>query len=1072
MTQSKLFYEKYFKPGGHRWLLFGVLCFFLGQIVHAQQGSVSGTVTDAAGVPLPGASVVEKGTTNGVTTDFDGNYTITTPTTGAALVFSYVGYTAKEIPVNQSARINVSLQEDTQALDEVIVVGYGTQSKSSVSGSISSLKSEDLKDLTVTGVDQMLSGQVAGVQINQSNAAPGGAVKVNIRGTVSINSNASPLYVIDGYPLSVQDNQVANPLNSINPNDIESIEILKDASASAIYGSRASNGVVIITTKRGDSNKTTFNLNMYTGFQEVDNKVDVLNANEFAAAYIESRNNGYLAGFGDLGAQASDSNEQRIALGANNAPEYLINPSLADPSVFGRGTDWQDEIFRSAPISNIQLSASGGGENVRYYLSGGYFDQEGVIKESGFNRYSVNSSIEGNVGTKFKLGSNINLSYTETDIVNAEGTYNSGGLVSSALVLAPTMPVLNEEGEYNTHRNFYPSNIGLVPAINPVQLLNEIDRDADQLRVFGNVFGSYEIVDGLTFKTLVGADYFSYVEDKYSPSTVPAVARGGNTAYRINNSSLNILSEFTLNYTKSLGKHNFDVLAGYTAQTERIERTRVESTDFPNDLITDVSGGVISNYVSNPQEWALNSILGRFNYDYNRKYLLSLSFRRDGSSRFGVNNRYGNFPSASVAWRVSEEEFLKDNEVISNLKFRGSYGLTGNNGIGNYASLGVLEGSNAVLNGGVSLGQARQTIPNNLLSWETTSQLNVGIDLSLFGGRIGLVADYYDKLTEDLLLNVPVTATSGVLSRTDNIGEVSNTGWELGINTNNFVGDFKWSTNFNISANRNEVKKLGNDDAPIFFEAIQNFTTHVVQVGSPIGSYFGWQTDGVYQTQAEIDQGPDIQLSGDSPAAPGDVKFRDIDGNGVIDDDDRQIIGDWQPDFIYGITNNFSYKQLDLSVLIQGSQGNEVFNSQYRNTGLQVAYGNLYQETYDNRWQSPQNPGDGLTPILKRDLKYNNTTRPSNLYVQDASYLRIRNITLGYTLSPDAAKKIGLSTMRTYVSVQNAFLFTDYINYNPEVNAATTVDPYSSDINNLAPGVDYGSYPSARTITLGFNFSF
>ena len=1055
----------------HRYFLLTLSCLVLwNATAFAQERTISGTVSDSDdGGGLPGVNILVKNSSVGTVTDADGNFNIAVPEGGNTLVLSSVGYETQEVAINNQATINVSLASDIQALSEVVVVGYGTQTKKDISGSISSIDAESIKDLPVTGLDQALAGQAAGIQVSQSSGAPGGAVKVRVRGTVSISSDAQPLYVIDGFPISVVDNQVANPLNGLNPSDIASIEVLKDASATAIYGSRASNGVVIVTTKKGEAGTSNFNLNFYTGFQQVQRRVDVLNASEFVQLYQESRNNSYIDGFGAQGAQITDDTDARVALGATNSSLYHIAPELAsDPASYGEGTNWQDAIFRNAPITNIQLGANGGTDKVRYNLSGGYFNQQGVVIESGFKRYSLNASVEANATDRLKLGFNLNASYSISDIVNAEGSWHSGGVVTTALIMPPTIPVTDEDGNYLSLNVPVYRGFGFINGYNPVQSARELERDATQLRTLGTLYGEYKITDDLSFKALVGTDYFDYTEDKFTPISLPPGLRGGDIAYQVNRNLLNYLSEFTLQYNKTFGSHSLNAVVGYTAQRESGDRTRVEGNDFPNDYVRDVTGGVITSYTTAPYEWSLLSLLGRVNYSFQDKYLLTATIRRDGSSRFGSANRWGNFPSASVGWRVSEESFMDDVNFIDELKLRTSYGLTGNNSIGNYSAIGRLGASNYVSGSSVNLGLTKQSLSNLGLGWETTKQFNIGLELGLVGNRVFVTADYYDKQTEDLLLNVPVSSISGVSNYTTNIGAVSNKGWELTLDTRNLVGDFTWRTNLNISVNRNEVTKLGVSDDPIFTGNIAG-QSHIAEVGYPIGSYYGYVWDGVFLNQSELDAGP-IRQAGRAPSV-GDVRFADLDGDGVVNANDQQIIGDWQPDFIYGMTNNFAYKNLDLSVLIQGSEGNEAYNIQKRNLGVMVMYGNEYRASL-GRWQSPENPGNGYLPKTKRALAQAQTVSSSSYYIDDASFLHIKNITLGYRFPTEFLERLTLSSLRAYVSIQNALLFTNYPNYNPEVNATNTTGAYSTNVNNLNPGVDYGSYPLARTFSFGLNVTF
>lgn len=1036
------------------------------------QTQVTGTITEGStSGPLPGASILEKGTTNGATSDFNGNFSITVSDPNAILQVSYIGFTTISYPLEGKTNVSISLTEDSQALDEVVVIGYGTQNKNDISGSVSSVSSEDIADLKVATIEQTLAAQSPGVVVSQASGAPGGGVSVQIRGTVSINSSSSPLYVIDGFPIVSDNNSLTtNPLNSFSPNDIESIQILKDASASAIYGSRAANGVVLITTKKGKAGKPTFNFDYYSGIQQVERKVDVLNASEFVNVFNESRNNGYRDLFGG---NINDTNEQRRANGATSG-SFLLFPESA--SSLGRGTDWQDEIFRTAPITSAQLSVSGGNEKTKFYLSGGYFNQDGVVINSGFERFNLISNINTKISKRVRLGSNLNISYTTTDLVPAEGSWQRGGVVTSALLFSPTIPVRDENGDFISNMGQVLPNTGILGQVfNPVQTATETQWTDENFRAISSLYVEFDIFNELTFKVLGGAEYASGVRERFSPSTLFSNV-GGNTRQRDTRNRLNYLSEFTLNYNKSFGKHGLNILGGYSFQKEESLSTSFQSNNAPNDLTSDPGVGVFTDYISNPQEWSLLSFFTRLQYNYDRKYYLEGSIRRDGSSRFGSANRFGNFPSLSVAWRIGQENFLIDSGTVNELKLKASYGLTGNNGIGNYAALGTLSSSNTIYNGSLQQGLIRNTFPNEDLGWETTSQFNLGLEIGLFENRINLTAEVYDKRTKDLLLDLPLSDVTGSQFITSNIGEISNKGWEFALNTVNVRNDnFEWTTNFNISANRNKVEKLGGNGSPIFLNAGSSIPGgFIIEEGSPIGSFYGLVTDGIISNQEELDNVVDQSAIRGSQLFIGDLRLKDLDGDGLVtNENDRKIIGDTQADFIYGLTNNLKHKNIDLSILIQGSEGNQVINGLRRNIGNQAVFSNVYQDALTGSFRSAENPGNGRLPQVKRALA-SPTTAFSDYFVDDASFLRVRNITAGYTFSDDLVKRMGLSRLRCYVSVQNAFLFTDYVNYNPEVSASTSSNgnPLEPGRGNATPGVDPGSYPTPRTFTLGLNVSF
>ncbi|REA63779.1 hypothetical protein DSL64_04960 [Dyadobacter luteus] len=1015
---------------------------------------IKGTVTSNDGKEaLPGVSVVVKGSNIGTTTDMEGQYELSVPESSAILVFSFVGYISRETPVGNLSQINVILQADIKALNEVVVVGYGTQKRGDITGAVASVSAKDIQGLPTPSLDGALTAKMPGVYVAQSTGTPGGGLSVRVRGTGSIGAGNEPLYVIDGFPVTADYSQMSNPLKALNPNDIESIEILKDASSTAIYGSRGSNGVVLVTTKGGKAGKMRVDIDTYTGIQRVTKHMDMMNASEFAQYIKDSRNNAWV----DVGGNPNDPNSARSAI-------YQILPALQNPESLGEGTDWQREIFRQAATHNVQLTLSGGNENIRYMTSGGYYKQDGIILNSGFERYSFRVNLEANASKKFKIGLNLTPAYTISNPTNSEGHWADGGIVLSALTMAPHLPVYKEDGTYTTGLDL---GNGFSAIENPVKLAKERVNRMNELRLLGTVYGEYKILNNLTYKLLLGTDLQNSGTKTFRPSTVgiggalpPVIPSGSNE----NRSSYNWLIEHTLAYTKSWNKHDFNILGGFTAQKAHSDYALINSTNFPNDLVETLNAGIVSSATTTATEWSLLSFLARANYSYASKYLLTATIRRDGSSRFGENNKWGTFPSVSAGWRLSEEAFMKDLPVVNELKLRASYGHTGNNFIGNYDHVGLIAkrnyvfgtGSQTVVNG---LGPNRISNPN--LSWEKNKQMDVGLELGLFQNRIFLVADYYRKITSDLLLNVPTPSITGYTSARQNIGKIENKGWEFGLTTRNIDKAVKWTTDFNISFNRNKVLSLGPSGEPLYGN-YQLTSSHITQIGKPMGNFYGYQAIGIYMNQEQVDNNPKF-----ADSKPGQLRFADVNNDGRLSSDDRTILGNPQPDFIYGMTNTVSFKGFDLNVLLQGVQGNEILHLGRRFYANYAGTANGLKEM-TNSWKSEQDPGDGRTPRVNRDLnRYTNSNASANIssiFVEDGSFLRIRNIALGYAIPPKLLEKAKLRTLRVYVNLQNPVTWTKYTGYNPEVSVQGAAP--------LEPGVDYGGYPIAKVYTVGFNLGF
>lgn len=978
------------------------------------QFAVSGIIRDENNDPLPGATLLEKGTANGTVTDVEGRYTINVSDEKAILIISFLGYAQEEIAVNGRSVIDVSMTPDISALQEVIVVGYGVQRKGDLTGSVASISAEEVQAVPTLSLDQSLQGRVAGVQVTQATAQPGGAVSVRIRGGNSITAGNEPLYVIDGFI-------GAGDLNSINPNDIASIEILKDASATAIYGARGANGVVLITTQTGKSGKMQVNVDIYRGVQEVRETIDLMNAAEYA----------------ELVNEVSVQNGQ--------------SPVFDNPAALGEGTDWQDELFRTAPMENYQLSFSGGQETIQYLFSVNYFNQQGIVENTGFDRFSIRSNINAALSEKVKLGTNLTISRTNRTRINNEGNEVDGsGIITDALIFSPT-----EAADAEVNLDFG-SEVG-----NPVLYVERTTDDLVVNRVLGNLFLEYEVIEGLSLKTSFGADVITEKSNFYLPQSVfDGDAVNGEASVAVNQ-SINWLNENTISYRKEFGSdHSLNMVAGITLQQYDFESVSATARDFANDVLEYNNLGAGGNLsiapTSGANEWSLLSYLFRTNYILKGKYLFTVTGRYDGSSRFGSGNKYAFFPSAALGWRVIDEPFMDNINFLSELKLRTSYGLTGSQEIGTFISLAALGSDQLVFGDAVAIGFFPGRFANPNLKWETTGQLDIGVDVGLLQGRINATLDYYYKKTEDLLLDVPVPNTTGQSSTLQNIGELENEGFEFSVSTVNTTGDFEWETSINLATNRQEILSLGPDEEILLNDlggVYKVGSPGILKVGEPLGSFFGFKTDGILQDEA------DVIASGMDPTTtqPGDRKLVDTDGDGDVDSDDRVILGQSAPTLFGGITNNFSYKGFDMSLFFQWVSGNSILNLQ--RTLLENPTGEANQlKKVTNRW-TPENRNNEIPRAGS-----SNIDQVLDVFVEDGDFLRLRNITIGYDLTHSLLKSQVFSKARIYLSANNLLTFTDYSGFDPEVNVFGQ--------NNLRSGIDFGSYPMARTFLAGINLSF
>ena len=999
--------------------------------------TISGIVRDSFG-PVTGANVIIKGTTIGVVTDLDGRYTLSNIPENGILQVSFVGYLTQEMRIGNQNQLNVTLQEDSKVLEDIVVVGYGIVQKKDLTGSVAQMQSNDLKDLAVPRIDQALSGRLAGVQVLSTTGEPGAAPQIRIRGVGSISAGTEPLYVIDGYP--------GDNLQMINPDDIETIDVLKDASATAIYGSRGANGVVIITTKRGKEGKTRINLNVYYGWQKVLRTPEFLTKEEQGWYYYEGVKNQNLdAGHSVSGDPLKDW--------FYKVPQTIMDVINGNNH---HNTDAYDYIFQTAPMQSYNLSAQGGSEKIKYSVSGEYLSQEGIVISNDFERYSLRANLDAQLAKRVAIKFNINSAYSKgKNIWTSGGAAESEGILGAATTWLKWYPLYDENGEYFSGFGQDATN----NVWNPAAQAHEIMRKNEQFRTLANLNTEFTITNDLKLNVMLGAN----IANRHVYSFIPKLEVFANSADGRDErrNDLNWITETTLNYQKSFGVHNLTGLVGYTTQKQETNSNYLRSLSYPNNLIytLNATSNDILEGNSNENEWSLISYLARVNYNYNSKYYITASIRSDGSSRFGKDNKHGYFPSVALAWRASEESFIKPLSWLTNLKLRASYGETGNNNIGNYAHLATVNYESYVLGNASSGGYAPANFENRKLTWEKQRAFNVGVDISVVDNRINLTADYFLTKNRNLLLNVYVPQITGFDTSLQNIGEVENKGWEMTLNTRNITGEFEWTTDFNISSFKNKVLKLGPEGAPIIS------TNHITEIGQPMGMFYGYIADGVFMNQAELDAGP-IWAPGTSDRSHvGDIRFKDISGpdgvpDGVINTFDRTIMGSPYPDVYFGMTNNFSYKNFSLSFSLQGSYGSKVFNTSDTQMYTRARY--KQYAVVKNYWKSEAEPGDGESP-RPNNLPTGGLRQKSTRFLDNGSYLKFNNITLGYTFEQSLVNKLYLNGLRVYVTATNPFIITKFRDFNPEV---------SSNTNPLTPGEMNYNYPLAKSFIMGINVSF
>ena len=982
------------------------------------QQTVTGQVLDQDNQPLPGASVVEKGTANGTQTDFDGNFSIDVAI-GAILEVSYIGYSAIEITVSSQSNISVTLQESASIMDEVVVIGYGTQTEALLTGSVGTVSNEELTQVAVTNSAAALQGRVTGVKVEANGGAPGAGVNVVIRGTGSFGDD-QPLYVVDG--------NIVESISFLNPIDIASISVLKDASSAAIYGSRASNGVVLVTTKKGTAGNVRINIESTVGYQTQTSNLDLLNAREYADWHNEARDN-------------------------DGDPRAIPNDTGFDPSI---DTDWQDLQLNPGLFQNYAVNISGGSENARFYVSGQLLNSEGIVVDSGFKRYnfSINSSFNKGI---FSM---------DQTLILSRGEQNINDFFQREGEVPPTIPIFNPENE-GGFAGLDPNLHGLARGINWYgrALLNQDEETTD--RVVASVQPKLQVTKNLAFKSNLGLEYSVFHNFNFEPTFFQSTSQEANNVIATLNdsytTSLSLLLENTVEYNNTFGKHGLTVLGGVTTQNIKARSIGGIGTGFVFNEFTvlDAADDNTSQVFGNRQINALTSFLGRIDYDYDGKYILSATFRRDGSSRFSRENRWASFPSGSVGWRISRENFFPQDGIVSNLKFRGSYGQLGSQNTANFATESVLNVSNFYnVGSSVQGGQIVNELANPDLVWETTTIQNYGFDAELLDGKINFSAEYYKKRSEDILVAVPIPLSGGVGQTVlNNAATIDNKGFELGATYRHFSQND--GVNFDVTLNfntiDNEVVALGDGVNPITGGGYTQggFQATRTDVGQPVASFYGLITEGVYQSQAEID------ADGATAAVLGDMNFVDLNGDGVINDDDQTFLGSYIPDYEYSLAFNMDYKNWDFSIFWQGVQGNEIWNGKRYHQVLDGTRGLKRREALD-AW-TPEEPNTIVPRATIRDLNLNK--RPSDYLVEDGSYLRLKNAQIGYSFTPDFLEKISLASLRLFLSGQNLLTFTGYDGYDPEVGR-----PLDNSLGNS--GVNRRAYPQARTYLFGVQIGF
>ena len=1063
-----------------RCIILLITCFSISLFSFSQTSplKVSGKVVDENGKPMVGVNVLVKSTPLGTTTDADGNFAINAPSGKSVLVFSFIGYEEQEVILDNRSEVFVSMKLASNSLSDVVVIGYGSQKKKNVTGSVSKLKNENFDERPINRVDQALVGQLAGVTVKQNTGIPGKAFSIQVRGSGSISGGNEPLYVLDGFPLSVNSSNAGNgtfttgnPLDNINPNDIESIEVLKDAAAAAIYGSRASNGVVLITTKRGQLGKPKITVNAYAGYNEAAKKLEMMNGDQWIAQATEVINAQYLAQYGAAGATVNDDFATRLAKVGSVNPQYILDPRWTSGHPGLRYIDWQDEIERKGKIQNYEISASGGTDAVRYFVSGNYGKQESFIINVDYKSYSMRANVEVNASKKLKFGLNIAPTYS---ITQDPGIDSKDAIFHQALSLAPVQedtmglfPNIGKNGQY----------VWSSTTNSPMGKLTYNKGTNKRYRTIGSLFGDWQIINGLSFRTSVNFDNTDNAASTYVPyltagTQAARTFTGSNNLLAATSGTYNsyrrqtFVNENTLTYNKMFNKYHssLNLLAGYSYNWDRFDRTTLSSNGgYTSAVIQTLNAAAAVTGNTTSTQSVLISYFGRLQYGFKDKYFLSASLRRDGSSRFGSNTQYGTFPSASLKWVMSDEEFMRSISFISDLKLRASYGVNGNNNLPNdypwaasIGSFGYPFGAPAA-----GIGQAPNVLANPDLRWEKSQTYDIGFDFGILKNRITGSFDYYNKLNTDLLLNVQVLAVTGFASYLNNIGSVRNIGQEIEITSRNTVGKIKWNTSVNLTHNKNKIEALAPGQTQIIIPNSFTVSDQILRVGSPLNSIYVLKVLGFLTAKDISDNVPRY-----GNEQPGDFKFEDLNKDGIITEADKQIVGHPNPDYTWGITNTVRYKDFDLNVLVQGQWGGSIY-SQLGRAISRPGQGRSdnHPASFVNRWYSETNQGEGR--FGKAYSSYNNPITAATDWLYSSDYFRVRNITLGYNLKKLFKTQV-VQGARIYFSLENFFGHDKYTNgLNPEA-ANTTVST-----NGAYPEAgDYGGIPLAKSLIFGLSITF
>lgn len=1024
---------------------------FLAYAQQAEQ-TIRGTVVDEQGAPIPGVNVTQKGTNFGTATDINGSFSLVPKENEVVLEFSFIGFQKQEVKVSNLKKvIKVILAEDAYVLDEYVKIGYGTQTKRTITSAMTTIKAEDLSGYQGSSIEQTIAGLVPGVRIQTSDATPGGDINVEVRGIGTVTAGAEPLYIVDGIPLD-------GGLSTINPDDVESIQILKDAASTAVYGSRGANGVFLITTKRGKESKPRISISSNTTIAQVQKKYEVMNTAQLLDYYKDRGIN------------------LRYQLTTNQTQDYFPFSENTD-------TDWQDAIFQNAVQQKYNLSIAGGTKTTNYRISGEYFDQEGVLIYTGMKRFTFRTNLDIKLNNWAKVSVNFSPTFNSSKKTR-EGGEGSNGVIRTAISMYPFFPVTLPNGEFFSTLEYYltpkdyttPSDpdTGKYPELtssplannidNPVRIARDYKNQTDQFRITGGINFDLTLAKGLSFKPSLAIDALSSENSIWYPASI-GKNRTDSEASTTMRRKIMWINENILTYQKTLGDHNLSAVGGITLQSTQYRSLYTSAYRFATEALPSINGGVVNSGKYDKTEDRMLSYVARVSYDYKKKYMLQGVFRADGSSRFGSNNRYGYFPSVSAGWAITEEKFMKSlKPILSELKLRGSWGLSGNNAIGDYNYENKMSQSYYTIDGSTVSGWSPSNIGNPNLKWEVSNQINLGMDLGLLDNRIFIQLDLYRSKTTDMLLNTIVPSTLGVSRMLQNVGSVENKGIEFNILSRNLTGAFKWTTSFNISANRNKVLALG-VDSEMITDGINE--SNVTKVGYPLGMFYGCVFGGIYQSMEEIQalrNTPNSGLAFDPNVRPGDCKWYDLNGDGLYDDNDRAIIGNPYPKFNAGIINTFSYKNFQLSFQLNGQFGNDIYNYSLHQLLRANTASNLSIKMVD-RWRSPESPGNGLadrattTNDVKPSTEQNKFT---NRLLEDGSYINIKNIQLGYTFDKKVIRKMKLQNLQLSFNIDNLHTFTKYTGLNPEANTMRTA---------TAPGIDRMGYPLSRNFTFGLKIA-